>query len=157
MRQETRLFEHELRAALEVLERRLAAERAQLLPRDLVAKLGLVPEGEERLAASGGSSRPRDREHLVLGHERALPAPRRAGERAVAADVAAKRGQRDEDLRRVGDQRAAPEPPRLGEQLVERSGEEVAGRAHFLREHTSMMRVRIRLKVKRVRTSKESR
>ncbi len=145
MRQETRLLEDELRAASEVLERRLAAERAQLLARDLVAQLGLVPEGEERLAAAGRGSRPRDREHLVLGHERALPAPRRPRERAVAADVAAQRRQRDEDLRRVRDERAAPQTPRLGEQVVERRGEEVRRRAHVLREHTSMTRVRIRL------------
>ena len=85
------LLEDEPRAALEVLERRLAAERAQLLARDLVAELGLVAEREERLAAAGRRAGARDREHLVLGHERALAAPRRPRERAVAADVAAER------------------------------------------------------------------
>ena len=145
VRQKARLLEDEPRAAREVLERRLAAERAELLARDLVAELGLVPEREERLAAAGGGARASDREHLVLGHERALAAPRRPRERAVAADVAAQRRQRDEDLRRVRDERAAPQSPRLGEEVVERRGEEVGRRAHVLREHTSMMRVRIRL------------
>ena len=52
VRQEARLLEHEAGAAREVLERRLAAERAQLLARDLVAELRLVAEREERLAAA---------------------------------------------------------------------------------------------------------
>ena len=99
VRQEPGLVEDEPRAPLEVLDRRLAAERAQLLACDLVAQLGLVSEREERLAATGRRPRPRDREHLVLGHERSLAATRRSRERAVAADVAAERRQRDEDLR----------------------------------------------------------
>ena len=59
------LLEHEPRAALEVLERRLAAERAQLLARDLVAQLRLVAEREERLAAARRGAGARDREHLA--------------------------------------------------------------------------------------------
>ena len=101
VRQESRLLEHEPRAALEILEGRRAAERAQLLARHLVAQLGLVAEREERFAAARGGTGARDREHLLLGHERALAAPGRPRERAVAADVAAERRQRDEDLRRV--------------------------------------------------------
>ena len=77
----------------------------ELLARDLVAQLGLVAEREERLAATGRGAGARDREHLVLGQVRALAAARRPRERAVAADVAAERRQRDEDLRRVGDER----------------------------------------------------
>ena len=69
VRQQAGLLEHEPRAAREVLERRLAAERAQLLARDLVAELGLVAEREERLAAARRRARARDREHLVLGHD----------------------------------------------------------------------------------------
>ena len=118
------LLEDEPRAALEVLDRRLAAERAQLLARDLVAELGLVPEREERLATARRGAGTSDREHLVLGHERPLSAPRRPRERAVAADVPAQRRQRDEDLRRVRDERPAPQSPRLGEELVEWRGEE---------------------------------
>ena len=107
--------------AAEVLERRLAAERAQLVARDLVAELRLVAEREERLGAAGRRARARDREHLVGGQVRALAAARRPGERAVAADVAAERRQRDEDLRRVGDEPAAAAPlARRREQIVER-------------------------------------
>ena len=65
VRQQARLLEHEPRAALEVLERRLAAERAQLLARDLVAQLRLVAEREERLVAAGRSAGARDRQHLA--------------------------------------------------------------------------------------------
>ena len=128
VRQQSGLLEHEPRAALEVLERRLAAERAQLLARDLVAQLRLVAEREERLAAAGRGAGARDREHLLLGHERPLAAPRRPRERAVAADVAAERRQRDEDLRRVRDERAGAQAARLGEQLLERRGEQVGAR-----------------------------
>ena len=145
VREETRLLEHEPRAALEVLERRSAAERAQLFARDLVAQLGLVAEREERLAAAGGCACARDREHFFLRHERALAAPRRPREGAVAADVAAERRQRDEDLRRVGDERSGAQSPRLHEQLLERRGEKVDGAHHPVREHTSRPQGRIRL------------
>ena len=107
--------------AAEVLERRLAAERRELGARDLVAELGLVAEREERLGAPGRRAGARDREHLLLGQERTLAAPRRPREGAVAADVAAERRQRDEDLRRVGDEPAAAPPlARRREQFVER-------------------------------------
>ena len=132
MRQEPGLLEDEPRAPLEVLDRRLAAERAQLLARDLVAQLGLVAEREERLAATGRRTCASDREHLVLGHERPFAAARRSRKRAVAADVAAQRRQRDEDLRRVGDERPRPQPPRLGEELVERRGEEIGDHASIV-------------------------
>ena len=121
VRQQPRLVEHELRDPCQILERRLAAERREFRPRDLVAELGLVAEREQRLGATGGRAGARDREHLLLGQERPLTAARRPSERAVAADVAAKRRQRDEDLRRVGDEPAAPPPlARRREQVVQR-------------------------------------
>ena len=137
VRQQARLREDEPRAALEVLERRRAPQRVQLLARDLVAQLGLVAEREERLAASRRRARPRDREHLVLGHERAFAATRWARERAVAADVATERRQRDEHLRRVRDERSRAEPPGLREQLLERRGADVGESA---RHRTSIRR-----------------
>ena len=106
MRQKPGLLEHEPGTAGEVLQRGLAAERAKLVPRGLVAKLRLVAEGEERLAAAGRRPGAGDGEHLVLGHVRTLAALRRPGERAVTADIAAERGQRDEDLGRVRDESA---------------------------------------------------
>ena len=122
VRQEPRLVEHPLGAPGEVLERRLAAERLELLARDAVASLGAVAEGEERLAAPRLCPGSSDREHLVLGEVGGLTASRRSGERAVAADVAAERRQRDEDLRGVGDERpGAPgaQVSRLDHEVVE--------------------------------------
>ena len=64
-------------------------------------------------------------EHLVLGQEGALAPARRPREGAVAADVAAERRQRDEDLGRVGDEPAAAPPlARRREQFVERRFEQ---------------------------------
>ncbi len=129
VRQKPGLVEHEPRAALEVLERRRAAARRELLARHLVTQLRLVAEREQRLGAAGRRPCSCDREHLALGQERALAAPRRPGERAVPADVAAERRQRDEDLRRVGDASRvgslATESPSLGHELVERRVEKV--------------------------------
>ena len=125
VRQQAGLLEHEPRDAAEVLDRRLAAERRELVARDLVAQLRLVAEREERLRAAGRRAGARDREHLVLGQVRALAAARRPGERAVAADVAAERRQRDEDLGRVGDEPAPAAPlARRREQVVERRVEQ---------------------------------
>src|SRR5581483_3859542 len=104
VRQEAGLVHDEPRAAREVLERRLATERRELLARDAVAKLRLVPQREQRLAAAGRGAGAGDCEHLFLRHVRPLASLRRARERAVAADVAAELRQRNEDLRRVGDE-----------------------------------------------------
>jgi hypothetical protein len=136
MRQEAGFLEDEAGAALEVPERRLAAERPELLAGDLVAKLGLVAEREQRLAAAGGGTGARDLEHLVLGHVRALAALRRASEGAVPADVAAQRRQRDEHLRRVGDDWRAAQAACLDQQLVKGRGE------HFDRDarHSASIR-----------------
>ena len=101
--EEPGLGEDELGHARQVLDRRLAAERGQLLARGPVAELGLVAEREERLVAARLGAGARDGEHLVGGHVRALAAARRLRERAVVADVAAELRQRDEDLRGVRD------------------------------------------------------
>jgi hypothetical protein len=124
VRQQSGLLEHEPGAAREVLDRRLAAERSQLLARRPVTALRLVAEREERFAATGDRPGPRDLEHLLLGHVRALAASRRPGEGAVVANVPAELRQRDEDLRRVRDDRAAAESTRLGAELVGRRLEE---------------------------------
>ena len=102
--EEARLGEDETGHPLQVLDRRRAPERCELLARRPVAELGLVPEREERLVAAGLGALARDGEHLVGAHVGALAAARGLRERAVVADVAAELRQRDEDLRRVGDE-----------------------------------------------------
>ena len=104
VRQQAGLVEHEPAHAHEVLDRRLAAELGELLARGPVAALRLVAEREQRLATARRGAGARDVQHLVRGHVRALALPRRRGERAVVADVAAELRQRDEDLRRVRDE-----------------------------------------------------
>ena len=99
MRQEPGLAENSLCRAGDVVERRLTSERFKLFARSAVAQLGLVAEGEQRLAAAGGGAGASDREHLLDRHVRALAAPGRVRERAVVADVAAELRQWDEDLR----------------------------------------------------------
>ena len=118
------------RAAREILERRATAERGKLFACYSVARLGAVAEGEERLGAAGLRPRSRDREHLVLGEVGARAAPRRPREGAVAADVAAERRQRHEDLRRVRDERPrarGAQAPRLGHEVVEGRREKLGG------------------------------
>ena len=65
VRQEAGLGEDELAHAREVLERRLAAQLGQLLPRRSVAELRLVAEREEGFVAAGLRARSGHREHLV--------------------------------------------------------------------------------------------
>src|SRR5262245_61381328 len=119
MPEQPRLLEHELAHACEVFDRRLAAERGQLVAGDAVAPLGLVAEREQGLGTAGGGTGSGDVEHLVGGQVRTLSAARRAGERAVVADVAAELRQRNDDLGRVRDGGLRTQAPRLGEQLFE--------------------------------------
>ena len=107
VREHPRLVEHAAGAVREVLDRRREAELRELLASDPVAQLGLVAEGEQRLRAARRGSRPGDLEHLVDRQEGSLAAARRPRERAVAADIAAQRRQRNEDLGRVRDEAPA--------------------------------------------------
>ncbi len=128
MRQQPGFFQHEACAAGEVLECRRAAECPQLASGDLVAELRLVPEREERLSATRGGTRARDRQHLLLGEVGGLAASGRTRERAVPADVPTEGRERDEDLGRVGDEPSRPELSCLGEQVVEGRREELTDR-----------------------------
>ena len=132
VRQQPGLVEHAAGAVREVLDRRREAELRELLARDAVAQLRLVAEREQRLRAAGGCSGAGDLEHLVDRQERALTAARRSRERAVAADIAAQRRQRDEDLGRVRDEAPAAQRPRLGHEVgkgrAEDLGDEVCHR-----------------------------
>src|SRR5262245_30558352 len=120
MREEAGLLEHERAHPRQVLDRRLAAERFQLLPGDAIAPFRLVAEREEGLRAACSGARAGDLQHLLRGQVRALPAARGPGERAVVADVPAQLRERDEDLRRVGDDPALAQASGLGEELLER-------------------------------------
>ena len=130
--EQPRLVEHAAGAVRQVLDRRREAELRQLVARDAIAQLGLVAEGEQRLRAARGRSRPGDLEHLVDREEGALAAARRSRERAVAADIAAQRRQRDEDLGRVRDEAPVAQRPRLGHEVgkgrAEDLGDEVCHR-----------------------------
>ncbi len=125
--QEAGLLQDEATHTGEVLDRGLAPEVGQLLPRYPVAQLRLVPEREESLVAAGGRAVPRDREHLGRCQIGALSAPRGMGERAVVANVPAELRQRDEHLGRIGDNASGAfrsKRPGLGEDVVERGGQE---------------------------------
>ena len=77
----------------------------KLVARLRVAQLRLVAEREQRLLAAGAAPATAIVEHLVDARDTARsPAPRRMGERAIMADVAAKLRQRNEDLARIGDE-----------------------------------------------------
>src|SRR5205807_8797699 len=80
MREEPGLVEHRAGRAGEVLERRLAAERGELLARDAVAELGLVAEGEERLVTADRGAGTRDLQDLVEREIGALAPPWRPRE-----------------------------------------------------------------------------
>ena len=108
MRQQSGFLEHCRCRPLDVLESRLASERGELLAHDAIAQLWFVAEREERLAAACARTRPRDSEHIVDRHERALATTWWPRERAVMAYVAAELRERDEDLRRVRDERPVP-------------------------------------------------
>ena len=122
VRQQSRLGEHGLGRAAEVLECRLTPECSELFARHAIAELGLVAEREERLSATALGAGARDGDHLVDRHEGALAASRRPCERAVVTDIPAELRQRDEDLRRIGDEAAVArltQRARFGAQLVE--------------------------------------
>ncbi len=108
VRQQAGLLQHQPRHGGEIGERRRVAERGQFLARLPVAQLRLVAEREQGLVAAGPRAGARDGEHLVRGEEGALAAPRRMGEGAVVADIAAELGERDEHLARDGDDVAEP-------------------------------------------------
>ena len=101
VRQQARLGEDAFHAVHEVRDGGLEAEFGQLNACGLVAQLGLVAEGEERLATPGGLALLGQRDDLVRGQVRALTFFRWLREGAVVADVAAQHRQRDEDLGRV--------------------------------------------------------
>ena len=103
MRQQACLLEDEPSYFREIGERGFVAELAQFRPGDAIAQLRLVSEREQSLLASGRSACLRNRERLLRKQIGSLAFPRRAGESAIVADVAAQLRERNEDFSRIGE------------------------------------------------------
>ena len=80
------------------------AEPVQRLARGGIAQFGLVAQREQRFVAAGLGPGAGDRQHRLGIEIDRLPGPRRVGEGAVVAHVAAQLGQRDKDFGRIGDE-----------------------------------------------------
>ena len=107
VRQQAGLVEHQLAHRGQIVDRRGVAQRGERIARRRVAQLGLVAEREQRFVCSRrGCAGAGDLQHLVRATDRRARRPRRLGEGAVVADVAAELGQRDEHLARIRDQAA---------------------------------------------------
>ena len=109
------------------------------VPRHRVAVLGLLAQGEQGLVTAGGGAVPGDGQNLLGRQVRGFHPGRGLGEGAVAAQVAAQPGQRDEDLGRERDAGARGRVPDAGSrsrQLLERRGEKLGAR-HTLTTVTS--------------------
>jgi len=130
VRQQARLLQDQAAHRHQVVDRRRVAALGEPLAGDVVLLLGGLAEGEQRLVAARPGALQRDLPDLLRFQERRLQAPRRLGERAVPAAVAAQLRERDEDLRREGHARApqgiAPGGG-LREQVAEGRGERHGG------------------------------
>ena len=104
MRQQPGFAQHQPRHLGEIRQSRVVAEPRQRLARRGIAQFGLVAEREQRLVAAGRGAGAGDRQHLLGVEIDRLARPRRMGEGAVMAHVAAQLGQRDEHLARIGDE-----------------------------------------------------
>ena len=111
VRQQSGRVVNPLRDLREIGDGRLVTERQERLARDAVAALRLVAEREQRFVAAGAGAGLSDRDRLVDRQIRRAKIAGRARERAIAADVAAELGQRNEDLRRIGDHRPVAQIP----------------------------------------------
>ena len=78
------------------------AERRQFVSGSLVARFGLVTQGEQGLVAARVRAGPCYGQNLVDTHISPLPRPRRLREGAIMAHVPAQLRQGNENLWRVG-------------------------------------------------------
>ena len=102
VRQQRRFRQHEGAHFGEVRQRGVVSQRVERAPGGGIARLRLVAEREQRLAAARPFASARDGEHRVsvkIGWPVVLGS---FGERAVVADVATQFGKRDEYLARIG-------------------------------------------------------
>ena len=123
MRQQAGLTQHPSGDMLQVAEGRVEPELGQGLAGGGIAQLRLVAEGEQGLLAARRDAASGDLQDLVGGQVGPGHLPRRLGEGAVVANVAAELGQRDEHLARIGQDAAEgvlANRARAGGQPVER-------------------------------------
>src|SRR5436309_494773 len=128
MREQSGLVEDRLGRTPDVLESRCAPERGELLACDAITQFRFVTEREQRLATAGGRTGARKGEDLLDRQIGTFPALRRLREGAVVTDIAAKLGQRDEDLRRIGHEPSVSpiaKRPSLGAQIHQRPLEQL--------------------------------
>ena len=104
VRQQTELLEHEARGFRQIRQRRPVSEAIQVVARRPVAKLRFVAEREQSFFAAGPDPSACDGPHGVVRQIGRLTGARRMGKGAVVTDVAAKLGQRNEDLAGIGHQ-----------------------------------------------------
>ena len=103
MREETGLVENAGADLAQIAERRAVPQRAEdgaVLGEE---GLGLVAQREQGLLGAEPGARVREGQHLIGRHREGARFAGILPERAVAAVVAAERGERDEDLGREGD------------------------------------------------------
>src|SRR5690242_14828087 len=108
MRQEPGLFQYQLAHRGEIFECALEAQVIQKTFRLGENFLGLVSQAEQRLFASGAAARFGDRQDFVRREVRGNAGPGVGAERAIAAVVAAKMRQGNEDLPGIADGAAFP-------------------------------------------------
>ncbi len=98
VRQQAGLLQHQPGHALQVFQCARRAQTLQGLAGHAVARLGFVPQREQRFLALRRLTGARDRQDLIGRQIGALEAARCLGEGAVVAHVAAQLGERYEDL-----------------------------------------------------------
>src|SRR5580704_238283 len=108
MREKASAVEHELRHRRNVVQRARKPLAAQELTRLGENALRLIAQAEERFLAAGAAATLGKVEHLVRSHEMRTGLAGVFAEGAVAAVVAAERGERNENFFRETDDRSLP-------------------------------------------------
>ncbi len=125
--QETRLVQDAAADLAQVAERRPVAHRAQEGAVLGEERLGLVAQREQGFLGAEPRARAGQGQHLVGRHREGARLARILPERAIAAVVAAERGERDEDLGREGNS-PAPAPVAQGRCGSEEHGQTIGRR-----------------------------
>ena len=107
MRQQPRLFKHQLAHRPQILDG--GAETALLQPLAIlrIAQLRLIAQTEQRFLTPGLFSRPRHGQHFIRIHGVRLGIARLAREGTVSATIPAKVRQRNKNLARIRDYRTS--------------------------------------------------